>query len=103
MPIWTRSPACATRGPSIYRALGPLPGFCNRRAFHHQALVRVKARPAPDMFLLIAVIDLDVFKPLNDRDGRSAGDRALVEVANALRASTHDTAVIARSGGEEFT
>lgn len=80
----------------------PLTGLSNRRAFQHQTLGLVMARPDPDMFLLMAVIDLDDFKALNDRDGHSAGDRALVEVANALRASTYDTAVIARSGGEEF-
>jgi diguanylate cyclase (GGDEF)-like protein len=83
--------------------LDPLTGLCNRRAFQHQTLGLVMARPVPDMFLLMAVVDLDDFKALNDRDGHSAGDRALVEVANALRASTRDTAVIARSGGEEFT
>ncbi len=87
----------------VHADLDPLTGLCNRRAFQHQTLGLVMARPVPDMFLLIAVIDLDDFKALNDRDGHSAGDRALVEVANALRASTHDTAVIARSGGEEFT
>ena len=82
--------------------LDPLTGLCNRRAFQHQSLGLIMARPGPHMFLLIAVVDLDDFKALNDRDGHSAGDRALVEVANALQASTRDTAVIARSGGEEF-
>lgn len=83
--------------------LDPLTGLCNRRAFQHQTLGLVMARPVPNMFLLIAVIDLDDFKALNDRHGHSAGDRALVEVANALRMSTRDTAVVSRSGGEEFT
>lgn len=60
------------------------------------------ATPATDMFLLVAVVDLDDFKSINDRHGHLAGDRVLVDVANALRASTCETAIIARTGGEEF-
>ena len=83
--------------------LDPLTGLCNRRAFQQQTLELVTSRPLGSRFLIIAVIDLDEFKALNDRHGHSAGDRALVAVAQALRASTCDTAVVARSGGEEFT
>ncbi len=90
-------------GNDLVRAdLDPLTNLCNRRAFQLETLGLLVARPAPDMYLLVAVIDLDDFKAINDRHGHLAGDRALVEVANALRASAHDTAVIARSGGEEF-
>ena len=60
------------------------------------------ARPADTLLAVVAVIDLDDFKALNDNHGHSAGDRALVQVAQALQANTCDTAVIARSGGEEF-
>ncbi|MCW2511300.1 MAG: hypothetical protein JWR11_342, partial [Mycobacterium sp.] len=82
--------------------LDPLTNLCNRRAFQLETLGLVMARPEPRMFLLVAVIDLDDFKAINDHYGHVAGDRVLVEVADALRASTRDTAVIARSGGEEF-
>ena len=60
------------------------------------------ARPADTLLVVVVVIDLDDFKALNDNHGHSAGDRALVQVAQALQANTCDTAVIARSGGEEF-
>jgi diguanylate cyclase (GGDEF)-like protein len=83
--------------------LDPLTGLCNRRAFQQQTLDLLTSRPPSARFLIIAVIDLDAFKSLNDREGHAAGDEALVAVAHALRASTYDTAVIARSGGEEFT
>ncbi|WP_264066424.1 GGDEF domain-containing protein [Mycolicibacterium komossense] len=95
----------------LIRALGndlahadrdPLTGLLNRRAFQQKALGLLLARPAPNMFLLVVVVDLDNFKSLNDRHGHAAGDQALVQVANALRASTRDTAITARSGGEEF-
>ncbi len=95
----------------LIRALGndlahadsdPLTGLLNRRAFQHQVLGLLLARPAPNMFLLVVVIDLDNFKAINDRYGHAAGDQALVQVARALRSSTRETAIIARSGGEEF-
>lgn len=51
----------------------------------------------------VAVVDIDIFKSLNDRYGHEAGDRALVHVANRLRAETRANDMVARSGGEEFT
>lgn len=90
-------------GNDLARAdLDPLTNLCNRRSFQLETMGLLLARPAADMFLLVAVIDLDDFKSINDRHGHLAGDRVLFDVANALRACTFDTAVIARSGGEEF-
>ena len=91
-------------GNDLVRAdLDPLTELCNRRSFQLESMGLILARPAADMYLLVAVVDLDDFKAINDRHGHLAGDRALVEVARALRQSACDTAVIARSGGEEFT
>lgn len=87
----------------VRAGLDPLTNLCNRRSFQFETLGLLLARPAADMFLLVAVIDLDDFKSINDRHGHLAGDRVLVEVAKALQASTGDTAIVARSGGEEFT
>jgi diguanylate cyclase (GGDEF)-like protein len=80
----------------------PLTGLLNRRAFQHRVLGLLMGHRVIDEYLVIAMIDLDDFKSLNDTHGHSAGDRALVEVANALRNSIGDRAVLARSGGEEF-
>ncbi|MHA3021668.1 GGDEF domain-containing protein [Mycobacterium sp. BMJ-28] len=99
----------AIRG--LVRALGvdllradrdPLTGLFNRRAFHQKALGLVAARRPGDAYLIVALVDLDNFKAINDNYGHAAGDRALVQVVQAIRANTRDTAVIARSGGEEF-
>ncbi|AQA05100.1 GGDEF domain-containing protein [Mycobacterium sp. MS1601] len=84
--------------------LDPLTGLLNRRAFRRQVSAEVAQRhdAAGDGYLLVGLIDLDGFKSLNDSLGHAAGDRALIAVADALRASAASTAVVARIGGEEF-
>lgn len=52
---------------------------------------------------VIVLIDLDKFKPINDRFGHDAGDEALKLVARTLVKNTrHDTDIVARYGGDEF-
>lgn len=52
--------------------------------------------------LSLLFVDLDGFKSVNDMHGHLAGSRALVETATILRASTRETDVVARYGGDEF-
>jgi predicted signal transduction protein with EAL and GGDEF domain len=73
----------------------PLTGLLNRRAFTDA----IAALRAP---YVIAVIDIDRFKSINDTHGHSAGDKVLVEVADELRGAFGDEVVLARLGGEEF-
>ena len=73
----------------------PLTGLLNRRAFT-DAVVELHAP------YVIAVIDIDRFKLINDTHGHSAGDKVLIEVAEELRRAFGDEVVLARLGGEEF-
>ena len=50
----------------------------------------------------IAIVDIDQFKIYNDLYGHSAGDNALVKIANILVESCPSEALLVRYGGEEF-
>ncbi len=52
--------------------------------------------------LTLALIDIDDFKAYNDCCGHLAGDRALQQVAQALKTHLRSNDVVARYGGEEF-
>src|SRR6201996_1398920 len=79
-----------------------LTGLLTRRAFRRRAKARLEQGRDQLAHVVIAMIDLDRFKQLNDNYGHRTGDDALVAAARALRDTTDDTAVIGRSGGEEF-
>ena len=79
-----------------------LTGLFSRRAFHRRAEARLVQGGQQQAFVVVTMIDLDRFKQINDNYGHSTGDDALVSVARALRDTTDDSAVIGRSGGEEF-
>ena len=66
----------------------------------------MRAADRDGYLLVVCYLDLDRFKPVNDRYGHAAGDRLLVELAGrlrgALRRREHWTDTAARLGGDEF-
>lgn len=52
--------------------------------------------------LAVCYLDLDGFKPVNDRFGRAVGDRLLVELTQRLSANLRAGDTLARVGGDEF-
>lgn len=79
----------------------PLTGVANRRELDTLLEQQVAAAHEETHFAL-ALIDLDGFKPVNDRHGHHAGDLLLCEVAARLRRACSDAAIVARQGGDEF-
>ncbi|WP_249691996.1 GGDEF domain-containing protein [Stappia sp. WLB 29] len=77
-----------------------LTGLANRRAFAARAdLLQQQAEIRPWSLILI---DLNDFKPLNDRFGHLAGDRALAHFAQVLLSCARPGDLVARLGGDEF-
>jgi diguanylate cyclase len=66
-----------------------------------EALVREALGSLRKQFVL-ALIDLDDLKSINDTHGHPTGDRAIVTVATALKQSFRSFDVVARYGGDEF-
>jgi diguanylate cyclase (GGDEF)-like protein len=80
----------------------PLTGLPNRRAWEHQFQTRVARGARGEGRLWLAIVDLDNFKPVNDRLGMSQGDQVLVRAAQALAGQLRRHDVVARLGGDEF-
>lgn len=79
----------------------PLTGLLNRRGFD-VVMKAAMTSASPGDPSAIALIDLDGFKPLNDRHGHAAGDRYLLGVAEVLRGKLRRGDEVARFGGDEF-
>jgi len=79
-----------------------LTGLANRRLFmeHFKASVFTAQRNKRKIAVLF--IDLDDFKPVNDRFGHRAGDLVLKEVGERLIHILRKSDVVARFGGDEF-
>ncbi len=80
----------------------PLTQLANRRALRQElerllALGVRQGRP-----VLVAFVDLDGFKAINDTHGHDAGDQFLVALADRLRSAARKEDVAARWGGDEF-
>jgi diguanylate cyclase (GGDEF)-like protein len=83
-------------------SLDPLTGAVNQVIFDDRvahALARRRRRGTP---VVVAVLDLDDFKALNDSHGHACGDAALKWVAGRLRDCVRSEDTVGRLGGDEF-
>jgi diguanylate cyclase (GGDEF)-like protein len=76
----------------------PLTGLANEQAFYDNAAAAARHRA----WGILAYVDLDGFKQINDRHGHAAGDEALRAFASGVRDSIRSSDVFARIGGDEF-
>ncbi|MGZ4400326.1 MAG: diguanylate cyclase domain-containing protein, partial [Gaiellaceae bacterium] len=79
-----------------------LTGLLNRRGFLDAATHAMKNAHAESQRAVMLFVDLDGLKRINDNRGHSAGDRALVAVADALRSVAAPQRIAGRIGGDEF-
>jgi two-component system cell cycle response regulator len=79
-----------------------LTGLNNRRGFFALAEYQVKVARRTGKSFLLAFIDLDGMKQINDTFGHQEGNRALVDAARVLKDAFRQSDVLARIGGDEF-
>jgi diguanylate cyclase (GGDEF)-like protein/PAS domain S-box-containing protein len=79
-----------------------LTGLANRAAFRETEQKAISQAKRTQHMLATLFVDLDGFKPVNDRLGHHTGDQLLAAVAERLRGAVRQTDTIARFGGDEF-
>jgi diguanylate cyclase (GGDEF)-like protein/PAS domain S-box-containing protein len=79
-----------------------LTGLRNRRGFLVLGELQLSLARRLGRMLVLYFADVDGLKRINDELGHAQGDRALVDVADLLRATFRETDLIARLGGDEF-
>ena len=79
-----------------------LTGLDNRAGLHDAMHARMERSLQHDEPLAVLMVDLDRFKPVNDRNGHMVGDLVLKEVARRLTLCLRQSDLRARYGGDEF-
>lgn len=82
--------------------LDPLTGVLNRAGYQEMAGKQFARWKRYGGSLTLAVIDLDLFKRINDDYGHAAGDKVLSTVAAKLEDTIRESDILCRYGGEEF-
>lgn len=79
-----------------------LTGLYNRRYFFDAGTTLYENAKRKHLSIVIAMLDIDYFKKVNDRYGHHAGDLALKAMAEVLQTNVRKSDIVARYGGEEF-
>lgn len=80
----------------------PLTNLANRRMFTQMAEQILHLTQRKGLKAVVAFIDLDGFKEINDHHGHAIGDRVLKKVAMRLEQQMRKSDFIGRIGGDEF-
>ena len=79
-----------------------LTGLFNRREFERRLEESLQTAHGDQTQHVLAYVDLDQFKSINESCGRMAGDMVLREVAGLIREIVRDSDSVGRLGGDEF-
>ncbi|TAK59999.1 PocR ligand-binding domain-containing protein [Methylobacter sp.] len=80
----------------------PLTQLPNRRLLNDRLSQAMAASKRSGCYGAVMFLDLDNFKPLNDKHGHGVGDLLLIEVAKRLKECVREMDTVARFGGDEF-
>ena len=79
-----------------------LTGLLNHTAIKEELAREVVRSGRLSTPLSFAMVDIDLFKKVNDTYGHTAGDRVLKSLARLLKQRLRETDIVGRYGGEEF-
>ena len=91
-----------TKQMSYQAAHDALTGLINRREFERRLDEAMDTARTEQVVHILAYMDLDRFKAVNDSCGHIAGDNMLREVASLIKEQVRDSDFVARLGGDEF-
>jgi diguanylate cyclase len=80
----------------------PLTGLNNRRGLDDALAAQLALMSRYHSPFSLAMLDIDHFKEVNDREGHLNGDRVLQQLSQVLEECVRETDMLARYGGEEF-
>ncbi|HEY3350190.1 MAG TPA: diguanylate cyclase [Thermoanaerobaculia bacterium] len=80
----------------------PLTGLHNRRYLEQTMKRDISRARRTRESIVVAVIDVDHFKSVNDTHGHAVGDRVLMRLADVLLGHVRSSDLVCRVGGEEF-
>ncbi|MDX2370880.1 MAG: GGDEF domain-containing protein [Colwellia sp.] len=86
----------------IEAATDPLTGLFNRRFFFKLADQFLSESIRHNKHLSLIMLDIDLFKGINDKYGHPAGDQVIQFVADKAKSLLRKEDIIARVGGEEY-
>ena len=92
--------------PFVFTALqkDSLTKLNNRAIFTEQAIIYLESAELKQLDYVLAIIDIDNFKNINDNYGHAAGDTALSEYSLIIDQTIRQSSdLCARFGGEEFS
>jgi diguanylate cyclase (GGDEF)-like protein len=102
---WARRESESAISRSRLESLGlndPLTGLPNRRLFFDRLDQLILHSQRNDEAFTVMMMDLNLFKEINDNLGHDGGDFALCQVAQRLTSSVRKSDTVARLGGDEF-
>lgn len=80
----------------------PLTSLPNRRLLNDRLRQTMSSSRRSGRYGALMFLDMDNFKPLNDKYGHEAGDLLLVEAARRISGCVREVDTVARFGGDEF-
>jgi diguanylate cyclase (GGDEF)-like protein len=79
-----------------------LTSLCNRRAFYETSTLALRLAKDNAQPLALLMVDIDLFKAINDQFGHAAGDSVIRSTADLIRDAARPHDLTGRLGGEEF-